>query len=158
MSRSARGVTLIEMMVVMTIIAVMGGVLYPSAASGLESMRLSATTDEVASFLNGAMERANRRQIVVAVTVDRQTNTLIAHSTEANFIRRYELPASVTIQGVLPLPPGIQAKDMPPQRTILFYPGGNVPRIGIALLSRNGGRRIVRIDPITGTPQIEKPV
>jgi Tfp pilus assembly protein FimT len=145
------------MMVVMTIIAVMGGVLFPSVASGLDNIRLSTTTDEIAAFVNGALERANRRQIVVAMTIDKESNTLTLHSTEAKFERRYELPASVVIQAVLPEIPAFTGNAQPFARTIIFYPGGNVPRIGIVIASRNGGgRRTIRIDPITGIPLIEK--
>lgn len=155
-SAGARGVTLIEMMVVMTIVAIMAGVMFPSVASGLDGLRLATAADDVSTFLNGALERANRRQIVVAMTIDRQTGILTLHSMEANFLRKYELPASVTIEAVLPDNPGLTRAAQPRLRTIVFYPGGNIPRIGIALLSQNGARRIVRVDPITGTPRIEK--
>jgi hypothetical protein len=31
-----------------------------------------------------------------------------------------------------------------------------VPRFGVELANRKGARRIVRIDPITGIPQVER--
>jgi hypothetical protein len=34
-------------------------------------------------------------------------------------------------------------------------PGGVPPRIGVELRNSRGSRRIVRVDPITGVPQIE---
>ena len=144
-------------MVVMTIVAIMAGVLFPSAASGLEGIRLSTSADDVASFLTGALERANRRQIVVALAIDRDAGTLTLHSMEANFVRKYELPSSVTIEAVLPDEPQFTRAAQPRKRTIVFYPGGNVPRMGFVLVSKNGSKRIVRVDPITGIPQIEKP-
>jgi hypothetical protein len=42
-------------------------------------------------------------------------------------------------------------------RHFLFQPGGVTPRIGIEIANKRGGRRIVRLDPITGVTQIEKP-
>jgi hypothetical protein len=34
-------------------------------------------------------------------------------------------------------------------------PGGAVPGIGIQFANRHGGRRIVRLDPMTGYPRVE---
>jgi prepilin-type N-terminal cleavage/methylation domain-containing protein len=153
---ATRGVTLIEMMVVMTIIAIMAGVTFPSVASGLDGIRLNTSAEDVATFLNAAMERANRRQVVVALTIDRQTGILAARSIEADFARKYELPGSVSIEAILPDEPGFTRAGQLKTRTIVFYPGGNVPRIGIVLSNKSGARRIVRVDPITGVPQIEK--
>ena len=41
-------------------------------------------------------------------------------------------------------------------RRFVLYPGGVVPRIGLELANRKGTHRIVRVDPITGVPQIER--
>ena len=51
------------------------------------------------------------------------------------------------------LPELEQPPDAP--RSFLLMPGGVPPRIGVQLRNRRGARRIVRIDPITGVPQIE---
>ena len=56
MNRSLqRGVTLIEMMIVMAIIAVVVAIAFPSAASGLEAIRLRSAADSVVGFLNTAL-------------------------------------------------------------------------------------------------------
>jgi len=52
--------------------------------------------------------------------------------------------------------PEIQTESDAPRRVVLF-PGGVAPRIGVEIANRRGTRRIVRVDPITGTPQIERP-
>jgi general secretion pathway protein H len=149
--RSRRGVTLLEMMVVVAIIAVMAGLSYPFAASGLDSLRMSTAADSVVAFLNGAVERANRRQVAVEVMVDPGANLLVLHSTEPGFERRLEMPAGVTIESILPA--SLEGKVA---RRFLIYPGGTVPRIGILLANGRGQRRLVRVDPVTGAPQIER--
>src|SRR5215472_15299868 len=63
------GVTLIEMMVVVAIVALIAAIAYPSAAAGIESARLVSATDSVAAFLNGAVNRVERRQQAVALTI-----------------------------------------------------------------------------------------
>src|SRR5258707_897233 len=47
---SQRGVTLIELLIVLTLIALVTGISYPSAASSVESLRLRSVSDQVVSF------------------------------------------------------------------------------------------------------------
>src|SRR6516225_5000182 len=70
------GVTLIEMMVVVTIIAMLAGVSYPSVSSGIDSVRLRSATDSVATFLNAAVVRAERRQEPMELVISPKTNEL----------------------------------------------------------------------------------
>ena len=143
-------------MVVMTIIAIMAGAVYPSVASSLDGIRLSSSSDDVVAFLNGAVERANRRQVPVEVSIDQATGSIVLHSTEAGFERRYELPPNLTIQKILPELPGGVTDSNRTARRFYVYPGGTVPRIGVLLANRNGAQRLIRIDPITGAPRIER--
>jgi hypothetical protein len=62
------------------------------------------------------------------------------------------MPDGVRILGVLP--PLVVETGQP--RRFIVYPGGTVPRFGVELANRKGARRIVRIDPITGIPQVER--
>jgi len=36
-----------------------------------------------------------------------------------------------------------------------LLPGGTVPRIGIEIANRKGTRRLVRVDPMTGVPEVQ---
>jgi len=36
-----------------------------------------------------------------------------------------------------------------------LLPGGNVPRIGIEIVNRKGLRRLVRVNPMTGVPEVQ---
>ena len=56
------GITLIELLVVVAIIGVLAGISYPSVAAGIDSVRMRSATDSVASILNGAVDRAERRR------------------------------------------------------------------------------------------------
>src|SRR5947208_1406758 len=46
------GVTLIEMMIVVTLIALVAGLSYPSLSSGLETLRLRSASDAIVALLN----------------------------------------------------------------------------------------------------------
>ena len=149
----SRGVTLIELMVVVAIISLMVGLSFPAITSGIESLRLNAATNSVAQFFNSALNRAERRQQVVEVTVSKSENAIWMRSTEPGFLRRLEMPEGVLIAGVLPK----LATDTELPRTFLLYPGGTVPQFGVQLINRRQVERVVRVDPMTGVPRVEAP-
>ena len=150
-NRKQAGVTLIELLIVLTLIALVTGISYPSAAAGVESLRLRSVSDQVVSFLNTAIDRASRRQQVVEVWIAPKDNVLIARSPDLEFSRRLDLPDGYQILAVLP------AAEVNPDepRRFLMYPGGTVPRIGIELANRSGTKRLVSVDPFTELTRAE---
>ncbi len=151
--RGIRGVTLMEMMVVLVIVALIIGVSFPSTIAGLENIRLTSGARSVAAFMSSAANRAERRQQAIELTVFIKENAIVMRSPDAGFSKKLALPAGITVQAVWPESP--VPTDEP--RQFLFLPGGVPPRFGIEIGNRRGGRRIVRLDPITGVAQIERP-
>ena len=82
-----RGITLIEMLIVLTLIALVAGLSFPSAASGVEGLRLRSVSDSVVSFLNAAMDRASRREQVIEIWIAPKDNVIIARSPDLAFSR-----------------------------------------------------------------------
>ncbi len=149
--RRERGITLMEMMMVVAIIGIMVGVFFPAVSAGLDSIRMASASDSIAAFLNGALNRAERRQEVVEITVSMKENAIRLASTEPGFERRLKLPEGVRIEAVLP---AIEEEDG--VRRFLLVPGGTPPRAGVQIVNGRGARRIVRVDPMTGAPRIER--
>lgn len=147
---SRRGVTLIEMLIVVAIVGLIAGISFPAVSSGLESIRLASGADATVSFLNAALNRAERRQEAVQIVISPKENVLLLRST--GFERRIEMPSGVTIEAVLPKPAEEPEGGV---RTFFLMPGGTAPRIGIQIANRKGARRLVRVDPILGAPRIE---
>ena len=147
-----RGVTLLEMLIVLALIGLLAGLTFPSVSSGVDTLRLSSAGTSLASFLNGALNRAERRQQAVEITIDLRENAVLMRSTESGFERRLEMPTGVRIVSVLP--PEIVESGQP--RRFVVHSGGTAPRLGVELAGNRGARRIVRIDPITGVPQVER--
>jgi prepilin-type N-terminal cleavage/methylation domain-containing protein len=150
MSRRA-GVSLIEMMIVVTIIALLAGLTYPSLTSGLDSLRLRSTSNSIMALLNTALDRADRRQQAVEIVISPRENSLTARSADAAFTRRLDLADSIQITKIMP--PAEVPPDEP--RRFLLYPGGAVPGIGIEISNKSGRKRMVAVDPITGVPRSE---
>ena len=147
-----RGVTLIEMLVVVALIGVVAAVSFPSVTSGIDSVRLRSASDIVVSFLNAGLNKAERQRLPVEMTISKVDNTLTMRSVDPAFIRSVELPEGIRIVRFLP---EVQGQDET-SRSFLLYPDGSVPRLGVELMNRRGVHRIVRVDPITGVPIVEQ--
>jgi prepilin-type N-terminal cleavage/methylation domain-containing protein len=145
------GLTLVEMMVVVSIVALVAAISFPSIASGLDGLRLRGATDSIVSFLNAGMNRAERRQQIVEVTISKAENAILLRSSDPGFQRRLDMPEGVTIAKIHPELP-INEESA---RSYVLYPGGTIPRFGVEIANRKGAHRIVRVDPITGVPQVE---
>jgi prepilin-type N-terminal cleavage/methylation domain-containing protein len=139
-SGSKRGVTLIEMMIVMAIIAIIVAISFPAAAAGLEALRLRSASDSVIGFLNQALTRTDRHQEPTEIIVNPAERTLSMFTADPKFVKKLQLPDGIKIAG-----------DEP--RRFLLMPGGAPPTLDIDLSNPRGAHKIVRIDPITGVPQ-----
>ena len=150
---SRSGVTLIEMMIVVALIALISGITYPAFTSGIDTLRLNQAAAGVVSFFNDGLNRAERRGQAVAITVIQAQNLLVMQSVEPGFEKKYELPQGVTIVRILP----DLGMDDDGTRQFLLYPGGAVPQAGIEIANSRHALRMVRVDPITGVPVVERP-
>jgi prepilin-type N-terminal cleavage/methylation domain-containing protein len=146
-----RGVTLIEMLIVVTLMALVAGLSYPSVSSGVDSLRLRSASDSIVAFLNTALDRADRRQQAVEIRISPRENSMTARSADLGFVRRLDVPDPVRIISVSP--PAPVAPDE--TRRFLIYPGGGAPRIGVEIATREGRKRLVSIDAFTGVPRSE---
>lgn len=150
--RSEYGVTLIEMVIVVAIIGLMIAISFPTVAAGLDSVRMSSATGEVAAFLNAAENRAERRQEPVVLTISVKDSALSMFSNQPGADRKLKLPDGIKIQAVLPALDGEFADQ---SRQLLLLPGGTAPAVGIVLVNEHGSQRVVRVDPMTGYPRVE---
>jgi len=137
------GVTLLEMLIVVTLIALVAGISYPSVSSGLDTLRLRSASDAMVAFLNTALDRADRRQQAVEIRISPKENLLTARSADNGFARELHLPENISF--VNPTEP----------RRFLLYPGGSVPAIQVDVATLGGRRRRVSVDPITGVSRAE---
>ena len=147
-----RGVTLIEMLIVVSIIGLIVAVSFPAFSAGIDSVRMSSATGMISSFLNSAVNRAERRQQAVELIVTPKENLMMMYTNEPGFERKLHMPDGISIQAVLPAVDD-EAPDAP--RQLMLLPGATAPGIGILLANQHGSRRIVRLDPMTGFPRVE---
>lgn len=147
------GITLIEMVTVVAIIGLIAAISFPAVTSGIDSLRMTSASDSIVAFLNGALNRAERRQEPVEVVISVQENKLVMRSVDPSFLRTISLPDGVKIDRIHPAIPGFEDE---PARSLVLYPGSAIPRFGVEIVNRRGNRRIVRVDPTTGVPAVEQ--
>ena len=135
------------------IIAVAAAIAFPAVSSGVESLRLKSASDSIVAFLNVGLNRAERRRQLIEIDISQTRNDIVMRSEDPNFVRTLPMPEGVTI---VKIHPEISGEENTERRIVLF-PGGTIPRIGVEVTNRRGQRRIVRVDPITGVPQVETP-
>jgi len=146
------GVTLIEMLVVVCIIALIAAVAAPSVTAGLDSVRLRTASDSIAAFLNAAVNRSERLQQAIEIDISPKENCLKLYSSEPGFTRELRMPSGITIEGVLPKSTDSWGDDT---RRLLLQPGATIPGIGVQIMNEHGSRRVIRLDPMTGFPHVE---
>jgi type II secretion system protein H len=144
-----RGVTLIEMMVVVMIVAVIVAISTPSVNAGIDAVRLATATSSVAAFLNSASTHAERRERPVELVIS--AKTLIFISTDPGSKHLLDLPDGISMESIA----AMQSEDAEGISRWLFMPGGAVPGVAIRLSNKHGGRRTVKLDPMTGFPRVE---
>jgi prepilin-type N-terminal cleavage/methylation domain-containing protein len=140
-----RGVTLIEMLIVVAIIGAIASISFPALTSGLAGVRLSSASSSAASFLNSAMNNVERREQAAAIVVSPKENRMDVFTSASGEkpAVTFRPPTSVTFEGD------------EPHRYMLF-PGGAFPRISLVLRNEKGSRRSVEIDPVTAVPQVRR--
>ena len=57
------------MLIVVALIGTLAGISYPAVSAGMDSVRIASSSDDVATFLNSAVNRAERRQQPVEVVI-----------------------------------------------------------------------------------------
>jgi prepilin-type N-terminal cleavage/methylation domain-containing protein len=139
------GVTLIEMLIVVMIVSIIAGVSFPAMTAGLASVRLSSASGLAATFMTSTMNRVDRRELAAAIVIAPQENRLAVYTAASG-----DKP-----EKILPMPPGVSIEGQE-QRRFVLQPGGTFPRISLVLRNEKGSRRSVRIDPVTGVPEIKR--
>jgi len=147
-----RGITLIEMLVVVCIIALIAAVAAPSVTAGIDSVRLRTASDSIAAFLNAAVNRAERLQQAIEIEISPKDNVLHLYSSEPGFTRELRMPDGITIEAVLPKSQDGFGEE---NRRILLLPGATIPGMGLQIVNQHGSRRRIRLDPMTGFPHID---
>lgn len=141
--RSARGFTLLELLVVLVVLALASAVAIPAVQSGWEARQIRQGTRQLASLMRGLRERAVRRGVQQEMIVDSDGQTI--HWSEGETM---SLPGAAWITGVRG-----GWRDQDGSVRVVFYPNGGTTGAGMIVAGQNdaGIRFAIEVDALLGS-------
>jgi len=148
---SQKAFSLLELLIVMTLIGLITAVAAPNFGHSLSPLQARSSTNKIASILRYARSQAVTRQQVCRVMFDipERRVTLLAKSATGATNETYRLPEGISMQ---PVGPGVapEAESF----SIDFYPGGNSSGGQLTLTGKSGREYRVTVDFITGITEV----
>ena len=138
---SERGLTLIEILVTVAIIAVMVGVSYPTFTRGLDGIRLRTSVSRAGTFFHRARQQADRRQRAVQFRVDPEKQMLSAAAIEDPWRDEFRFEDGIKVVFPTEL------------ATLILYPGQPAPEFRLRLANHAGTRAGLKVNVFTGVPE-----
>lgn len=142
MKRNA-GITLMEMLMVMTLIGLLASVATPAVTAGMETVKLRNSAERLAATLRMARERAVRTRHYFQVTVDPQTRRVELRDLEGDFAREWEMPETISMNVDRPL-------------LFQFAPDGSVPSLHVELENSRKRTANIDMDAFTALPTVKE--
>jgi general secretion pathway protein H len=144
----AAGLTLVELVVVLAVLAAIVGLALPSVRRGSEGLRLRAEAGRVAAALREARHRAvsQRRPTRILLAEDRHALLLgWAGDEEAGALRRVELAQAVRLEALAG------------GRALTFSPRGHTRDARWAVEGPGGRRLLIDVHGVTGRVTVAVP-
>jgi len=143
-----RGVTLLELLIVLALATILLALVFPSIRAGMANMSLHSSAQRLAAAAKFARDQAIYRQRPFELEIDAGAGT-VAVTDSSGETRSFELPGGVRVSTILPR----ETESAPQVRSFLFSPDGSSVPFEITL---ENSQRSVRIatDPLTGFPRI----
>ncbi len=144
-----RGVTLLELIIVMVIIAIGATLLAPNIGAWIPNYRLRGATRDVVSTLRTAQMKA------VFVNTDYR----VRFPNAKTFILEYQTTAGWVADGTLQeLPAGIQFTSFPDNNWFLFNPNSTASTGSLTLRNTKGSVRKISLTTSTGRIAVNPPL
>lgn len=157
------GFTLLELVVVVSIVSVVFALALPALGDGLRRWRLQGAVREVATILKFARNQSVAGRASVQVILDRSRNVYWLDSPENGLqstldevvekgIRLYAMPAGIRLGEV-----AVAGSDPGVERVgILFFPRGSSTGAEVEVRDEKGRAYRISVDSMTGRSRVER--
>ena len=135
------GITLIETLVTVAIIAVMVGISYPTLTRGLDGVRLRTSISQSGTFFSRARLKSTRTQEPVHFVVNPKKKELIAVDIKDRWREKLQFEDGIHVV----FPEG--------QTRFILYPEQPPPEFRLKLQNRLGTQAGLKINVLTGVPE-----
>jgi len=155
-----KGVTLLELIIVMVIIAIGATLMVPAIGSWIPHYRLRSATRDIVSTMRTAQMKA------VSMNKDFQVRFLNTKS----YILEYQTTSETCLDGSPPtngwcrdgtqqnLPTGVEITSFPPNNRFLFNPNSTASTGSLTLKNSKNNTRTISLTTSTGRIEVEPPL
>lgn len=148
--RFQQGITLLELLVVITLIAILGALVYPSFGDALSNLRLRGIARETVALCRLAKYEAVTHRQPYHLAADIEKDQIRVTDSAQQVIKELDLPAGIRIFQVQVL-----SENGPADATELYFFPNGAAESGSITLRDEGGRSIkIGIDLLTGDARI----
>lgn len=145
-SREA-GVTLLELVIVLAILALTVSIVAPRFGNWSEEWTLRSTAERVAQTVRYARTRALFEQSYYVMEIEPRARLVRVFNPASGFLRGFALPRDVTVDdGENPTPEVVR---------LLLPPSGVVEERNLWLSNRRGSKFRIHVDFMLGAPAVE---
>lgn len=161
-SKQRAGFTLIEMMLVVTLMVLLTTIMVPRVAYSYQTMELSATIREISQTVEGATQYAIRYRTEVRMKADTTNGTYtIEQRKQSGLDAQFGKVERGVLSEQKQLPEGMRLDITFPDKTadqtekaIVFYPDGRRTPSLIQLTDRRQRSRWLKVNPSIGSFEI----
>ena len=143
--RSDSGITLVELLVGLAIIALILSIAWPNLTTGIDGIRLRTAVDNIAVFFTEARNMSDRLQTPVQITALPKEDRLQAVTIDGAWRNVYDLPERIHI--LVPREPG----------AVILFPGAPTPGLRLLLEAEHGAQAGLRFNIFTGVAEKWEP-
>jgi general secretion pathway protein H len=151
MVRQAKGVTLVELLVVMALASILLAIVFPAVGSGLGTLELRSAARKLAAAARYAHDQAVYRRKTYQLEIDGGAGAIGVADLEGKDARRFELPGSVRIEILTP-GDGVGNSQ---ERRYFFLADGAAPSFNVRLANSRRSL-LVESDPLTGAARVRE--
>lgn len=146
-ARPETGVTLLELLVVLTILSLMVSLVAPRVGRSVESWKLRSAAERVAQTLSYARTRALYEQRYYLVEIRSEGNLVRLLGPASGLVREYALPSDIRWEE--------EGNPASPSMRLVFSPSGAVEERTLWLRNRQGDKVKIHLSFLLGSPGIE---
>jgi len=148
-ARSEAGVTLLELVVVLTILSLLVSLVAPRVGRSVDRWKLRSAAERVAQIMSYARTRALYERQYYVVEIGSEGNQVRLLGPSSGLVREYALPSDIRWEWEG------ESRLASPRTHLVFSPSGTVEERTFWLRNRQGDRVKIHLSFLLGSPGVE---
>lgn len=145
-----RGFSLFELLIVLVLMGVVAGVIFPTFSGSLENLEMETSCRDLVTRMKKARSSAIGRQSVFRIILQKEDSGILKYHYADEYgqsLEEFSLPEGVEVAD--------GSRELPLR--ISFYPNGRSSGAEFTLRNQRGKLLQIKVDPITGFGKVIRP-